>query len=45
VRALRDQFEAGVLAAITAARVNGDREHRLPNTSNIAFDGSIPKAC
>jgi len=39
VRALRDQFEAGVLAAITAARVNGDREHRLPNTSNIAFDG------
>ena len=39
VRALRDRFEAGVLAAITAARVNGDREHRLPNTSNIAFDG------
>ena len=38
VRALRDDFENGLLAAIEGARVNGDREHRLPNTTNLAFD-------
>jgi cysteine desulfurase len=37
VRAMRDQFEAGVLARIEGVEVNGDREHRLPNTSNLAF--------
>lgn len=39
VRALRDRFENGLLAAIPGAQVNGEREHRLPNTSNIAFPG------
>ena len=39
VRALRDDFENGVLAQIDGAQVNGDREHRLPNTSNLAFEG------
>jgi cysteine desulfurase len=39
VRKLRDDFEAGVLAQIEGARVNGDREHRLPNTTNLAFEG------
>jgi cysteine desulfurase len=39
VRGLRDRFEAGVLGTINGTRVNGDREHRLPNTANIAFDG------
>lgn len=39
VRGLRDAFESGVLPRIECARVNGDREHRLPNTSNLAFDG------
>jgi cysteine desulfurase len=39
VRGLRDAFESGVLTRIEGARVNGDREHRLPNTSNLAFDG------
>ena len=38
VRALRDDFENGVLAQIEGSKVNGDREHRLPNTSNLAFD-------
>ena len=37
VRALRDRLETGVLAAIPYARVNGDTESRLPNTSSIAF--------
>ena len=39
VRGLRDAFENGVLARIEGARVNGDCDHRLPNTSNLAFDG------
>lgn len=39
VRALRDEFEAGILERIKGSSVNGDREHRLPNTSNLAFAG------
>jgi cysteine desulfurase len=39
VRALRDRFENGVLTQIGGTRINGDVDHRLPNTSNIAFDG------
>jgi cysteine desulfurase len=37
--ALRDRLERGVLDRIPAARVNGDAARRLPNTSNIRFDG------
>lgn len=39
VRAWRDQFEEGILERVQGAQVNGDRTHRLPNTSNLAFDG------
>ena len=39
VRALRDRFEEGVLERIPGAQVNGHRELRLPNTSNISFEG------
>ena len=39
VRTLRDAFENAVLAKIPDTKVNGDRVNRLPNTSNIAFDG------
>jgi cysteine desulfurase len=39
VRKLRDDFEAGVLAQVEGAHINGDREHRLPNTTNLAFEG------
>ncbi len=39
VRAMRDAFENGVLAAIPGAIVNGDRVNRLPNTTSIAFPG------
>jgi cysteine desulfurase len=39
VRAWRDQFEEGILERVQGAQVNGDRAHRLPNTSNLAFDG------
>jgi len=39
VRALRDRLETGVLAAVPGTTVNGDRERRVPNTTNIGFDG------
>lgn len=39
VRSWRDQFEEGILERVQGAQVNGDRMHRLPNTSNLAFDG------
>jgi cysteine desulfurase len=39
VRALRDEFEKGVLEKIPDTQVNGDRERRLPNTTNLAFRG------
>lgn len=39
VRGLRDTFENGVLEQVEGAQVNGDAERRLPNTSNLSFDG------
>jgi cysteine desulfurase len=36
---LRDRLEAGILARVQGATVNGSTEHRLPNTTNIRFDG------
>ncbi|MDR2032927.1 MAG: cysteine desulfurase NifS [Azoarcus sp.] len=38
VRGLRDKLEAGILARVAHAFVTGDTAHRLPNTSNIAFE-------
>ncbi|MFH1912814.1 MAG: cysteine desulfurase NifS [Pseudomonadota bacterium] len=37
VRALRDRLESGLLERIPDAIINGDRENRLPNTTNISF--------
>jgi len=37
VAALRDRLEQGLEEAVDQTRVNGDREFRLPNTSNISF--------
>lgn len=34
---LRDRLEKGLLKAIPDCEVNGDRKHRLPNTTNIGF--------
>ncbi len=39
VKALRDHFENTLLDALGGIEVNGDRENRLPNTSNIAISG------
>ena len=36
--ALRDRLEEGVLAAVPQTIVNGARDLRVPNTSNISFD-------
>lgn len=38
VRALRDRLENFVLTNIPNTVRNGNKEHRLPNTANIAFD-------
>lgn len=39
LRELRDRLEAGLLDRCPWAVINGSREHRLPNTLNIAFPG------
>jgi len=39
IRALRDRLEAGILARVPRAAVNGAGAERVPNTSNISFDG------
>jgi len=39
VGALRDRLESGVLASIPGSSANGAGAPRLPNTSNIAFEG------
>ncbi len=36
--ALRDRLEAGVLERVTGTAVNGNRDRRVPNTTNISFD-------
>jgi len=38
VRALRDRFEEALLKRLPYLYINGKRDQRLPNTSNIAFD-------
>ena len=39
VRAMRDRFEAAVLERVPDTFVNGDRNARLPNTTNLSFAG------
>jgi cysteine desulfurase len=38
VRGMRDRFEDALLARLPHIYINGRRDQRLPNTSNIAFD-------
>jgi cysteine desulfurase len=37
--ALRDRLESAVLATVPGTAVNGDREPRVPNTTNLSFEG------
>jgi cysteine desulfurase len=39
VAALRDRLEAGILERVPGTIVNGARSPRVPNTTNISFDG------
>ncbi len=36
---LRDRLESGILHRVPRAHVNGSTKYRLPNTTNICFDG------
>jgi cysteine desulfurase len=38
VSALRDRLENGILRGVAGTAVNGARETRVPNTTNISFD-------
>ena len=38
VKYLRDKLENALLEKVPNSRVNGDRQNRLPNTSNISFE-------
>jgi cysteine desulfurase len=39
IGALRDRFESAVLSSIPGTAINGDRAARVPNTTNIGFEG------
>jgi len=39
MRALRDRLEAGILDRVEGTVVNGAVDGRVPNTTNISFDG------
>ena len=39
VSALRDRLETEILAGVPGTAINGERERRVPNTTNISFDG------
>ena len=40
IRALRDRLESSLLERVANIQVNGDRVHRVPNTTNISFPGA-----
>ena len=39
LRVLRDRFEFSVMERVERVKINGDIENRLPNTTNLAFEG------
>ena len=39
IAALRDRLEAGILSGVPGTQVNGAREPRVPNTTNVSFEG------
>jgi cysteine desulfurase len=39
IGALRNRLEQGILGGVERTAVNGAVEHRVPNTTNISFDG------
>jgi len=41
VKQLRDRMEQGILKTVSDSVRNGDRDSRLPNTSNLSFGGVV----
>ncbi len=39
IAAMRDRLETAVLRSVSGSAVNGERDSRVPNTSNISFEG------
>jgi cysteine desulfurase len=39
IAALRDRLESAILKAVPGTTINGARDRRVPNTTNISFDG------
>ena len=39
IATLRDRLEAAILERVPGTQVNGSRENRVPNTTNISFEG------
>ncbi len=39
VAAMRDTFESALLAGLPGVKINGSQADRLPNTSNLVFEG------
>ena len=39
ISALRDRLETGILDEVPGTVINGERERRVPNTTNISFEG------
>jgi cysteine desulfurase len=44
VAALRDRLEEETIRRVPGVRVNGEREHRLPTTTNLGFAGAEGEA-
>ena len=44
VKDLRNRFEIEVMKKISGVQINGDREHRLPNTASLAIEGTDSEA-
>jgi cysteine desulfurase len=40
VKVLRDRFEQELIKQVSGVQINGDPEHRLPNTANLAIEGA-----
>ena len=38
VKKLRNRLEGGIISSVPNARVHGDKDMRLPNTSNVGFE-------
>jgi cysteine desulfurase len=44
IKDLRDRLERGILESIRGTELNGDKDARLPNISNISFSGAEGEA-